>query len=90
MYITISSIKKTLGKYIELNDLFIGIPMLIIFLSLFSFSSTRMFSIVFLTICIFSMIPVNVSKKNRMYKVLWLFISYVVRCKRYIWRNNLK
>ena len=34
MYITINSIKKTLGKYIELNDLYIGIPMIMIFLSL--------------------------------------------------------
>ena len=35
MYITITSLKKTLGKYIELTDLYIGLPSLIIFLILF-------------------------------------------------------
>ena len=38
MYITINSIKKTLGKYIELTDLYIGIPMIMIFLTLFAFT----------------------------------------------------
>ena len=31
MYITISSIKKSLGKYIEMNDLYIGLPILFLF-----------------------------------------------------------
>ena len=34
MYITIKSIKKTLGKYIEMTGLYIGLPMLMIFLIL--------------------------------------------------------
>ena len=34
MYITIKSIKKTLGKFIEMTDLYIGLPMLMIFLVL--------------------------------------------------------
>ena len=34
MYITINSIKKTLGKYIELTDLYIGIPMIMILISM--------------------------------------------------------
>ena len=36
MYITIKSIKKTLGKFIEMSDLYIGLPMLMIFLVLFA------------------------------------------------------
>lgn len=84
MYITINSIKKTLGKYIELNDLYIGIPMIMIFLSLFAFSAHKLFSIIFLTICVFLMIPINLSKKNRMYKVLGLFFKYIFKCKNYI------
>ncbi len=84
MYITINSIKKTLGKYIELNDLYIGIPMIMIFLSLFAFSTHKLFSIIFLTICVFLMIPINLSKKNRMYKVLGLFFKYIFKCKNYI------
>lgn len=85
MYITINSIKKTLGKYVELSDLYIGIPMIMTFLTLFAFSSNKLISLVFLTICIFLMIPVNLSKKNRMYKVLGLFFRYVFRCKIYIY-----
>lgn len=88
MYITINSIKKTLGKYIELNDLYIGIPMIMIFLSLFAFSTHKLFSIIFLTICVFLMIPINISKKNRMYKVLGLFFKYIFKCKNYIYTKE--
>ena len=35
MYITVKSLKKTLGKYIELTDLYIGLPSLILFIILF-------------------------------------------------------
>lgn len=88
MYITINSIKKTLGKYIELTDLFIGIPMIMIFLTLFAFTSHKLFSIIFLTICVFLMIPINLSKKNRMYKVLGLFFKYIFKCKNYIYMKE--
>ncbi len=88
MYITINSIKKTLGKYIELTDLYIGIPMIMIFLTLFAFTSHKLFSIIFLTICVFLMIPINLSKKNRMYKVLGLFFKYVFKCKNYIYMKE--
>ena len=88
MYITINSIKKTLGKYIELTDLYIGIPMIMIFLTLFAFTSHKLFSIIFLTICVFLMIPINLSKKNRMYKVLGLFFKYIFKCKNYIYTKE--
>lgn len=85
MYITINSIKKTLGKYIEMTDLYIGIPMVMTFLILFAFSSHKLFSLVFLTVCVFLMIPVQLSQKNRMYKVLGLFFTYIFKCKEYIY-----
>lgn len=88
MYITINSIKKNLGKYIELTDLYIGIPMIMIFLTLFAFTSHKLFSIIFLTICVFLMIPINLSKKNRMYKVLGLFFKYIFKCKNYIYMKE--
>lgn len=88
MYITINSIKKTLGKYIELTDLYIGIHMIMIFLTLFAFTSHKLFSIIFLTICVFLMIPINLSKKNRMYKVLGLFFKYIFKCKNYIYMKE--
>ena len=81
MYITIKSIKKTLGKYIEMTDLYIGLPMLMIFLILFAFTNFKLQSLVFLSICAFLLIPINLSKKNRMYKVVILLFKYVFKCK---------
>jgi len=85
MYITIKSIKKTLGKYIEMTDLYIGLPMLMIFLILFAFTNFKLQSLVFLSICAFLLIPINLSKKNRMYKVVILLFKYVFKCKEYIY-----
>lgn len=85
MYITINSIKKTLGKYVEMTDLYIGIPMGMIFLMLFAFSTHKLFSIVFLTVCVFLMIPINLSKKNRMYKVMGLFLKFIFKNKQYLY-----
>ena len=85
MYITINSIKKTLGKYVEMTDVYIGIPMIMTFLLLFAFIPNKLISLIFLTISVFLMIPVQLSKKNRMYKVLGLFFSYVFKCKDYIY-----
>lgn len=83
MYITVKTLKKTLGKFIEMADLYIGIPMLFIFLTLFSFTNFKLESIVFLSICLFLMIPINMSKKNRMYKIIAMVFKYVFRCREY-------
>ena len=88
MYITVSSIKKTLGKYIEMKDLYIGLPLLFIFLLMFSFSNYKIFSFIFLTISIFLMLPVRVSKKNRMYKVVYLLVKFLINKKEYIYFKN--
>ena len=85
MYITIKSIKKTLGKYIEMTDLYIGLPMLMIFLILFAFTNFKLQALVFLSVCAFLLIPINLSKKNRMYKVFILLFKYVFKCKEYIY-----
>ena len=88
MYIAITSLKKTLGKYIELTDLYIGLPSLIIFLILFLIKSTRMFSLIFLAIILFLMIPINLSKKNRMYKVMHLVLKFLFKCKEYVYTKD--
>lgn len=85
MYITIKSIKKTLGKYIEMTDLYIGLPMFMIFLILFAFTNFKLQALVFLSVCAFLLIPINLSKKNRMYKVVILLFKYVFKCKEYIY-----
>ncbi len=83
MYITVKTLKKTLGKFIEMTDLYIGIPLLFIFLTLFSFTNFKLESIVFLSICLFLMLPINMSKKNRMYKFIAMVFKYIFRCKEY-------
>jgi hypothetical protein len=99
MYITLPSIKRTLGKYIEMQDLYIGLSMFLIFLIIFSFTNLKMFSLVYLTVGIFLFIPINVSKKNRMYKLLMLFLIYMFKKKEYLffrkeekekWQEKLK
>ncbi len=88
MYITIKSIKKTLGKYIEFTDLYLGVPMLMIFLIMFSLTNLKIPALVFLTICIFLMLPINISKKNRMYKVIALVIKYIFKTKDYYYTKD--
>lgn len=83
MYITIKSLKKTLGKFVEMTDLYIGIPMLFIFLFLFCLTSLKIESLVFFTICVFLLIPIQMSKKNRMYKIIGLFFKYIFKCREY-------
>lgn len=83
MYITIKSIKKTLGKFIEFTDLYIGLPMLMIFLIIFAFTNLKVEALIFLGVSLFLMLPINVSKKNRMYKVLFLLGKYVFKTKNY-------
>lgn len=85
MYITLKSIKKTLGKYIEYTDLYIALPSIILFLVLFMIKETRIISLVFISIILFMLIPINLSKKNRMYKIIGLFLFYIFRCKNYIY-----
>lgn len=88
MYITIKSIKKTLGKYIEMTDLYLGLPMLMIFLVLFAFTNLKIQALVFLSICLFLLIPINLSKKNRMYKIMILLVEYIFKNKNYCFFNE--
>ena len=82
MYITVKSIKRDLGfKEIEVSDIVIGLPMILLFIILFCFTPLKILSIVGLMIGIFCLLPISVSKKNRMYKVLGLIFSYIKRDK---------
>ena len=85
MYITLTSLKKTLGKYIELTDLFIAVPSLILFIILFSITFTRFISLIFLMVVVFLILPINLSKKNRMYKVMFLVFKYIFKNKEFIY-----
>lgn len=88
LYITIRSVRKTIGKYVEMQDLYVGFPILFIFLILFSFTSFKLFALVFFTIGAFLMIPISVSKKNRMYKVFGMLILYLFRVKNFTYERE--
>ena len=89
MYITVKSIKRNLGfKGIEISDVVIGLPLILGFIILFCFTPFKIPSIVFLMIGIFCLLPINVSKKNRMYNVLILISKYITRNKTFIYQRK--
>lgn len=89
MYITVKSIKRNLGfKGIEISDIVIALPILILFIVLFAFTPIKIPSLILLMIGIFCLLPINVSKKNRMYKVLILIFQYIFRTKIFVYRNE--
>ena len=89
MYITLKSIKRNLGfKGIEIQDVIIALPIVILFIVFFCFTRFKIPSIIFLMLGIFSLLPINVSKKNRMYKVVILVVKYLFRTKIYVYKKQ--
>ena len=89
MYITVKSIKRNLGfKGIEISDIVIALPMIILFIVLFCFTSLKIPAIVGLMIGIFCLLPINVSKKNRMYKVIGLIFKFSIREKIFVYQKE--
>ena len=91
MYITVKSIKRNLGfKGIEISDIVIALPMIILFIVLFCFTPLKIPAIVGLMIGIFCLLPINVSKKNRMYKVIGLIFKFLFREKLFVYQKEGK
>ena len=89
MYITVKSIKRNLGfKGIEIPDIVIALPMIILFIVLFCFTPFKIPAIVGLMIGIFCLLPINVSKKNRMYKVIILIFKFLIREKIFVYQKK--
>lgn len=89
MYITVKSIKRNLGfKGIELSDIAIAFPIIILFIILFCFTPLKIPALIFLMIGIFYLLPISVSKKNRMYKVIGLMVSFLIRDKVFIYQKR--
>lgn len=89
MYITVKSIKRNLGfKGIEISDIVIALPMIILFIVLFCFTPLKIPAIVGLMIGIFCLLPINVSKKNRMYKVIGLIFKFLFREKLFVYQKE--
>ena len=89
MYITVKSIKRNLGfKGIEISDIIIALPMIILFIVLFCFTPLKIPAIVGLMIGVFCLLPINVSKKNRMYKVIRLIFKFLIREKIFVYQKE--
>ncbi len=89
MYITVKSIKRNLGfKGIEISDIAIALQMIILFIVLFCFTPLKIPAIVGLMIGIFCLLPINVSKKNRMYKVIGLIFKFLIREKIFVYQKE--
>ena len=89
MYITLKSIKRNLGfKEIEITDIIIAVPIIFLFIVLFCFTSLKIPSVVGLMIGIFCLLPINVSKKNRMYKVIGLIFKFLIRKKIFVYQKE--
>lgn len=89
MYIVVNSLKRNLGfKGIEINDLLIGVPIIFICIVLFIFTTFKICALVLFMIGIFMLLPISVSKKNRMYKVIALMFKYLFRKKTYIYSKE--
>ena len=84
MYITVASVKRNLGfKGLEISDLLISFPFIALFLILFCCTSYKLIGLSILIIGIFALIPVKVSQKNRMYKVLYLVGKFLLSTKEF-------
>ena len=89
MYITVKTIKRNFGfNGIEINDVLIGLPIFMLFVILFCFTSHKIFSIVTLMFGVFCLIPINISKKNRVYKILGLIVKYLIKDKISIYQEE--
>jgi len=85
MYITVTNNNRKIGfKGLEVTDLIIGLPLFFILFFLFSFNEFRTLALIIFIISIFMFIPINISKKNRMYKIIFLIISYIAKPKIFV------
>ena len=88
MYITLKSIKPNLGLFnLEIKDLLIGGAFILIFTILFLLRFYT-FSIVVISVGALSLVPMDFSKCNRMYKLFILFVKYLVSNKNYYFYND--
>lgn len=83
MYITLKSIKRNLGLFnLEFEDLIIGGIFILIFTILFLLKLYTM-AILVISFGVLSLVPMDFSKCNRMYKLFVLFVKYLVKNKNY-------
>lgn len=90
MYITVKTIKRDLGfKGIQISDVLLGFPIVALFILLFSLTSYKLLALVVLMVGLFLLLPINVSKKNRMYKVIFLVFRYIFKTKIFVYTKHI-
>ena len=83
MYITLKTIKRNLGLFnLEFEDLIIGGIFILIFTILFLLKIYTL-SILIISFGALSLVPMDFSKCNRMYKLYILFVKYLFKHKNY-------
>lgn len=83
MYITLKSIKRNLGLFnFEFEDLIIGGIFILIFTILFLLKIYTL-AILIISFGALSLVPMDFSKCNRMYKLYILFVKYLFKHKNY-------
>lgn len=88
MYITLKSIKRNLGLFnLEIEDLIIGSIFIVSFTILFLLQIYTT-SIVVISFGLISLVPIEFSKCNRMYKLFILFTIFILKDKNYYFYND--
>ena len=83
MYITLKTIKRNLGLFdLEFEDLIIGGIFILIFTILFLLKIYTL-AILIISFGALSLVPMDFSKCNRMYKLYILFVKYLFKHKNY-------
>lgn len=81
MYITLQSTKRNLGLFnLEIKDIVLASVFSLAFIILFSIGLYQI-SLITIFTGIFLLIPVSFSKQNRIYKLIILFINFVLKRK---------
>lgn len=83
MYITLKTIKRNLGLFnLEFEDLIVGGIFILIFTILFLLKIYTL-AILIISFGALSLVPMDFSKCNRMYKLYILFVKYLFKHKNY-------
>lgn len=85
MYITLKSIKRNLGLFnLEFEDLILGGIFILIFTILFILKFYTS-AVVIVSFGALSLVPMDFSKCNRMYKLFILFVKYLFKNRNYFY-----
>lgn len=85
MYITLKSIKRNLGLFnLEFEDLILGGFFILVFTILFVLKFYTS-AVVIISFGALSLVPMDFSKCNRMYKLFILFTKYLFKNRNYFY-----